>query len=209
MQRSPREIMRTVLEARLHGHVWIAKLECSTGSAAEGSSNLTFQCDDQVKSALAGLEMTAYQLAHIGNTAHESGLDAHCRMIGEASSTAILIADELRSRGMRMAEGRPLSDNVGAPRWFALLRELLRCSPPGDTIELEIPCARSWIITQEKRCNRGRFLWQVESRDQTQLTIDSADLFPRYYFSLDALLVELSAWLDARSVELAGINPVK
>ena len=80
------------------------------------------------------------------------------------------------------------------------LRAQLEALPPHAHIDLTIEDASSWISARPVYCDRGRFLWSVESTNTRRLTIDSADGFPRYYFTVDAAVLEICAWLDARKL---------
>ena len=43
-------------------------------------------------------------------------------------------------------------------------------------------------------------LFHAQSHDPAEITIDHADLFPRYYFSEVAFAIELDKWLEARGL---------
>lgn len=68
--------------------------------------------------------------------------------------------------------------------------------------------------------DRGRFKWLAETDmkawdenikdDEIRRShIDSCDYFPRVYFSLDCFLVEFSAWLQMRNLEITDIKVPK
>ena len=64
------------------------------------------------------------------------------------------------------------------------------------------PFLRIWIIERPGYCDRGRYGWGCESKDQYLFTIDEADGFPRYFFSLQRLLDELNDWVQFRNRQL-------
>lgn len=55
-------------------------------------------------------------------------------------------------------------------------------------------------LTVERRpgnCDRGNFIVKAfANNNQFNLYIDSADLFPRYYFMIDNMISELEAWIE-------------
>lgn len=67
--------------------------------------------------------------------------------------------------------------------------------------------------------DRGKFKWIAETEINAPLNeknaewqrsfIDRQDLFPRLYFVISSLVVEMSAWLDARQLEITSAELVK
>ena len=46
----------------------------------------------------------------------------------------------------------------------------------------------------------GEFIWEVESKDMRQFPIYPDDRFPRLYFNLLALQMEINSWLRAKGI---------
>ena len=89
------------------------------------------------------------------------------------------------------------------------LSNLRRCLvelQPHQTLDLDIKHVRSWVAARPPYCDRGRFMWQVEPVSNEYLTIDWADGFPRYYFTVEAAELEIGAWLSARSLVGQGVS---
>ena len=61
-----------------------------------------------------------------------------------------------------------------------------------------------WIEPRPVYCDRGRWAVHAESTDNRRLTIDWADMFPRYYFVNECLVMETHTWLTTR---LKNIRP--
>jgi hypothetical protein len=58
-----------------------------------------------------------------------------------------------------------------------------------------------WMQKRPAHCDRGRWLAHVELKhphDPRAISIDYADLWPRYYFDLDRAKAEIEAWLLIR-----------
>jgi hypothetical protein len=59
-----------------------------------------------------------------------------------------------------------------------------------------------WMSPRPPHCDRGNWLAHVEPLgpyDPVGLSIDYADLWPRYYFDLDRARLECEAWLKKRN----------
>lgn len=69
---------------------------------------------------------------------------------------------------------------------------------PLNFLEFETENIFCWITIRPSYCDRGKYLWNAQSKDITILEIDSADLFPRYFFNIEALGMEIESWLRAR-----------
>ena len=54
------------------------------------------------------------------------------------------------------------------------------------------------IMQRPSYCDRGR--WQVlgESLDSRRITVDHDDMFPRYYFFQECLVMEIGHWFQLR-----------
>lgn len=66
--------------------------------------------------------------------------------------------------------------------------------------EIDLPLVK---ITIEKRpyyCDRGRYGFWADSKDDSQVTIDFADFFPRYFFSLQRAMDEINDWIEIRKL---------
>ena len=60
---------------------------------------------------------------------------------------------------------------------------------------------RVFLVPRPNHCDRGRFLAQLDldpRREPEALHVDSADLWPRYYFDFERAKAEVEAWLIAR-----------
>lgn len=87
------------------------------------------------------------------------------------------------------------------------LRDRLLADPIGEWIIVHSSNV-NWQNIRGKNCmvslaptfanNRGNYLAAVESFDQTLLTVNHADGFPRYYFDLGRAKAEIEAWLIVR-----------
>lgn len=67
---------------------------------------------------------------------------------------------------------------------------------------LDIPI-KNGIIHIQKRpsyCDRGRYLVNVFSNNDIELSIDAPDGFPRYYFDWDCMVKEINLWILARGI---------
>jgi len=70
---------------------------------------------------------------------------------------------------------------------------------PNSWLEFETENIKCRITRRPKYCDRGRFLWRAQSKDITVLNIDDADRFPRYFFNMEALIMEIESLLNARN----------
>lgn len=59
--------------------------------------------------------------------------------------------------------------------------------------------ARISVEARPHYCDRGRFIVKVDSLSM-DLEIDNQDLFPRYYFGVEACVSEIVAWMKARGI---------
>lgn len=68
---------------------------------------------------------------------------------------------------------------------------------------------RECEITLESRppyCDRGNFIAKLFPEGELALSIDGADLWPRYYFDYDRAKLEVEAWLKKREQWIADAN---
>lgn len=85
------------------------------------------------------------------------------------------------------------------------LLHMIKVSHPDDIkIELNESVAHVWF--RPGYCDRGRVMWDVESKDGTILTIDSADMFPRIYFLAENFVSEFNEWMKARKQHVIEIS---
>lgn len=79
-------------------------------------------------------------------------------------------------------------------------RALQRMTRMQDVAEIRVPGLRLWVRRRPSYCDRGEWEVHADPRDQPpiRVSIDEADHFPRVYFSLDAMLNEVRAFLEAR-----------
>jgi hypothetical protein len=54
------------------------------------------------------------------------------------------------------------------------------------------------ISKRPSYCDRGNFLAHIEAHGKLALSLDRADLWPRYYFDLERAKLEIEAWLIKR-----------
>ena len=101
------------------------------------------------------------------------------------------------------------------------IKEQILAAPLGEWITLHSSNV-TWQNIRGKNCmvslastfatNRGSYIAAAETFDQTLLTVDSADAFPRYYFDLGRAKAEIEAWLmirdqipsEGRLIKLSG-----
>lgn len=84
----------------------------------------------------------------------------------------------------------------------------MKWEPEGLTLgtpylTLRVPGVVIYLEPRPAYCDRGRWKALVEPDDTPQgrqlaLSLDYADMFPRYYFDLDRAKLELEAWVRAR-----------
>lgn len=55
-----------------------------------------------------------------------------------------------------------------------------------------------WIRPEPSYSDRGDWMAHVEVADETKLTVDSHDLWPRYFFGLDVAMNQCEQWLWKR-----------
>jgi len=60
----------------------------------------------------------------------------------------------------------------------------------------------AFITKRPFYCDRGRWLVNVHSTDSAIITIDTADMFPHYYFFDHCLVEELSHWWNLRRAQI-------
>lgn len=82
----------------------------------------------------------------------------------------------------------------------------LASKPPHYYVDVELTDVTWGIAVRPAYCDRGRYLWNCESKDNTKCTIDNADGFPRYFFSLEAMQIEMKLWCEARSQIIVAIE---
>lgn len=73
-------------------------------------------------------------------------------------------------------------------------------------LDIELSDCTFWVNPRPTYCDRGRYQWGCESKDQRVMTVDSADRFPRYFFGLDEMISEMQAWCDIRKQEIILIR---
>lgn len=66
--------------------------------------------------------------------------------------------------------------------------------------EIDCPDCVLYIEPRPPYCDRGRFVVKVDVKagHGTQLWMDGADGFPRYYFGVNEMLCEIEAWREAK-----------
>ncbi len=80
-------------------------------------------------------------------------------------------------------------------------KEILKQLSDRGYFEADFPLVGMWITKRPHYCNRGAYQWNVETKDHTKITIDGADMFPRYYFFLDSMVKEINAWIEKRKID--------
>lgn len=55
-----------------------------------------------------------------------------------------------------------------------------------------------WMDRRPLYCDRGNWLARIDAQGRLAREMDSADLWPRYYFDLDRAKAEIEAWLIKR-----------
>ena len=70
----------------------------------------------------------------------------------------------------------------------------------GGELVINLPFVYMYIRKENSYCDRGRygFISEVKEGFHHELTIDSADCFPRYFFSLQRAFDEMADWVDCR-----------
>ena len=68
---------------------------------------------------------------------------------------------------------------------------------------VDLPDVRIFIERRPYYCDRGRYGFWAESKVNEKLTIDFADGFPRYFFSLQRAFDEMYDWILFRDL----LNP--
>lgn len=68
--------------------------------------------------------------------------------------------------------------------------------------ECQLGVALIWVQKRPDYCDRGRWQLNAKSFDSRMVSIDEQDGFPRYYFTNEALILEVMAWLRARKLIL-------
>lgn len=68
-------------------------------------------------------------------------------------------------------------------------------------IIVELPETRIIIEKRNFYCDRGRYGFWAESKNQEKVSIDFADGFPRYFFSLQRAFDEMNDWVEFRKLK--------
>lgn len=55
-----------------------------------------------------------------------------------------------------------------------------------------------WVSERPAYCDRGAYLAHLEVTDPRALSVDGADLWPRYYFDEGRMRAEVEAWMRKR-----------
>lgn len=80
----------------------------------------------------------------------------------------------------------------------------LQCEMTDDALELIVD-SKAYRFSIGKRpdyCDRGRFIVYADNKNVMWNPIDSADFFPRYYFSLQRCLDELKDLIEFREAKI-------
>lgn len=67
-----------------------------------------------------------------------------------------------------------------------------------STIFIENDVFTMWVEPRPDHCDRGRWMWMVQPMHNVDATVDEADMFPRYFFHQECLVMELTTWLKTR-----------
>jgi len=79
------------------------------------------------------------------------------------------------------------------------IRQTLAVSNNGEYVSIKMANGMVTIERVMPTCfDRGNYIVKASSRDNHKLYIDGADMFPRYYFDLEAMITEIEAWIDTR-----------
>lgn len=72
----------------------------------------------------------------------------------------------------------------------------------GGWLAVELEQAEVCIEPRPSYCDRGRFIVKVfpRSGSDLELSLDSQDAFPRYYFGVVACASEVKAWIEVRGL---------
>lgn len=54
-----------------------------------------------------------------------------------------------------------------------------------------------FIAPRPHYCDRGSYLVNIK-KSNSKVNVDFADLFPHYYFTFEAMMIEIGAWLKKR-----------
>ena len=65
---------------------------------------------------------------------------------------------------------------------------------------IDLPNVTIYLERRPYYCDRGRYGFWAESKVPDQLTIDWADGFPRYFFSLQRAFDEMHDWVQFRKL---------
>lgn len=78
--------------------------------------------------------------------------------------------------------------------------KLMPCMGPER--HLRVPGLLLWVRKRPPYCDRGEFELHAEpvGSPPERVTIDHADFFPRYFFSLEAMLTEIYLFLNKRGL---------
>jgi hypothetical protein len=79
---------------------------------------------------------------------------------------------------------------------------------PHDSIVVVLDQCVWGIDCRPHYCDRGRYLWKNDST-HPHLGIDNADMFPRYYFAVDAMFPEMLLWCAQRKQTIKGFKEYK
>lgn len=88
-----------------------------------------------------------------------------------------------------------------------LLQALIHL-PRYGWIEVDLESCSFTVQKRPPYCDRGSYTWLCDSKDQRVLTIEEADGFPRYYFHVASLTMEMEAWCKVRGQEVLAIELV-
>lgn len=75
-----------------------------------------------------------------------------------------------------------------------------------NIVLIDVGPMHMWISPRPHYCDRGRWLVHVESSDPIKLHIDGADGFPRYYYTVTALVTEVCSFMKAHEKELSAAD---
>lgn len=93
-----------------------------------------------------------------------------------------------------------------ADQFVKELRDVLKHLQPDAWVDIQTQNSFQFITRRPFYCDRGNYLWHIDHADPVKLTIDEADKFPRYYFTLEAIVVEMQAWFEKRREEVVSVK---
>ena len=65
---------------------------------------------------------------------------------------------------------------------------------------VDLPDVKIYIEKRNWYCDRGRYGFWAESKNDDKVCIDFADGFPRYFFSLQRAFDEMHDWIEFRQL---------